>query len=414
MTTTASTAKLDRAVLVVVVAAATVAFVSMGSRQTFGVFLIEMVGDLGTDRTTYSLALAVQNLLMGLPIAAVIADKAGHRPVVIVGAVVFAIGMWGTSNLESPQGLVTTLGVVAGLGLSALSLATLLGAVGRVVPMERRTFLFGVITAATSLGMAAITPLARLALDNYGWPASFRLLAASAAIMVVGGLLLPGRDVDAANPRVDEKLLMVLHKARKNRSYILLVTGFFVCGFHVAFIAAHLPAFFEDEGLSGQVAAGAVGIIGLFNIVGSLTFGWLGDRFRKRTLLAILYGARAVLFTSLLLVPINNVVALLFPAAMGFVWLATAPLTSSTVAHLFGSRYMTSLYAVVFFSHQVGAFLGVYLGGVLFDTTGSYDIVWMLAIGLAVFAAFVHWPIDDAGPGVDEQRSFETVLGVQE
>ncbi len=415
MSQTLRSEKLERSVVVVVVAAAAVAFLSMGARQTFGVFLIEVVRDLDTDRTTYSLALAIQNLLMGLPIAAMIADKMGHRPVVVAGGVMFAVGMYGTSNLETAGGLATTLGVVAGLGLSALSLATLLGAVGRVVPPGRRTFLFGIITAATSLGMAVLTPLARLALDAVGWESSFRLLAVSAALMVIDGLLLPGAGIEGHSPHTDERLRRVLERARRNRSYVLLVSGFFVCGFHVAFIAAHLPAFLEDEGLSGTAAAGAVGIIGLFNMIGSMVFGWLGDRYRKRTLLTILYGSRAVLFTLLLLLPINNVVAVLFSAAMGVVWLATAPLTSSTVAHLFGSRYMTSLYAVVFFSHQVGAFLGVYLGGALFDITGSYDIVWMLAVGLAVFAAAVHWPIEDAGPGFDErQRSVlvvETILG---
>lgn len=411
MTETLARPRLERAVVVVVVAAAAVAFLSMGTRQTFGVFLIEVVDDLETDRTTYSLALAIQNLLMGLPIAAIIADKMGHRPVVIAGSLMFAGGMYGTSTLETASGLAGMLGVVAGLGLSALSLATLLGAVGRVVPPERRTFLFGIITAGTSLGMAVLTPLARVALDAVGWQSSFRLLAAAAVVMVIGGLLLPGADVVGSTPHVDERLVRVFQRARSNRSYLLLVSGFFVCGFHVAFIATHLPAFLEDEGLSGTVAAGAVGIIGLFNIVGSLTFGWLGDRFRKRTLLTILYSSRGILFTLLLLVPINNLVAVLFPAAMGFVWLATAPLTSSTVAHLFGSRYMTSLYAVVFLSHQVGAFLGVYLGGALFDLTGSYDIVWMLAIGLAVFAAAVHWPIEDAGPGADERMSIEAALG---
>lgn len=407
---TAST-RLERAVTIVVAAAAAVAFLSMGARQTFGVFLIEVVDDLGTDRTTYSLALAIQNLLMGLPIAAMIADKMGHRPVVIAGSLMFGAGMWGTSMLDSASGLSTMLGVVAGLGLSALSLATLLGAVGRVVPPHRRTFLFGLITAGTSVGMAVMTPLSRVALDAVGWQSSFQLLAGLAFVMVVGGLMLPGRDVAGHGPVVDERLMRVLERARKNRSYVLLVSGFFVCGFHVAFIAAHLPAFFEGEGLSGTVAAGAVGIIGLFNIIGSMTFGWLGDRYRKRTLLTILYAARGVLFTLLLLVPINNLVAVLFSAAMGFVWLATAPLTSSTVAHLFGTRYMTSLYGVVFFSHQVGAFLGVYLGGALFDATGSYDIVWQLAIGLAILAAAVHWPIDDVGPGADERAALEAAVG---
>lgn len=373
----------------------------MGTRQAFGVFLTSVVDDLATGREQYSLAIAIQNLVMGVPIAGMIADKVGHRRVMVVGSMLLAIGLISTSMLTEASGLYWSLGLVTGAGFSAVSLATILGAVGKVVSEEKRTFAFGLITAGTSLGMAVLTPTARAVLDAVGWRSSFNVLAGTAIMIIAATTFLPSRKVTRNAPGVvDEKFVNILRGAANNRSYLLLIAGFFVCGFHVAFIATHLPAFLEDEGLSGQVAANTVGVIGIFNIIGSLTFGWLGDRYRKRTLLSFLYGARAVLITLLLILPITRTTALLFGMGMGLVWLATAPLTSSTVAHLLGARYLTTLYGVVFFSHQVGAFLGVYLGGRLFDLTGSYRVVWMIGIGLGVAASILHLPIDDTQPKV--------------
>ena len=386
----------SRAVWVTVAAGAAIAFFSMGTRQAFGVFQTTVVADLATGREQYSLAIAIQNLVMGVPIAGMIADRVGHRRVMVGGSLLLAIGLIATSTLSEASGLYWTLGLVAGAGFSAVSLATILGAVGKVVSGNKRTFAFGLITAGTSLGMAVLTPAARLMLDGVGWRSSFNVMAGTAIFIIAATTFLPSRKLTRNAPGVvDEKFVKILRTAAENRSYLLLVAGFFVCGFHVAFIATHLPAFLEDEGLSGQVAANTVGLIGIFNIFGSLGFGWLGDRYRKRTLLSFLYGTRAVLITLLLILPITETTALLFGASIGVVWLATAPLTSSTVAHLLGARYLTTLYGVVFFSHQVGAFLGVYLGGRLFDATGSYRVVWMIGIGLGVAASILHLPIDD-------------------
>lgn len=371
----------------------------MGTRQAFGVFLRPIVTDLDTGREQFSLAIAILNLVMGVPIAGIIADRVGHRRVMIVGSVLFAAGLMATSRLTEASGLYLTLGLLAGSGFSALSLATILGAVGKVVSAERRTFAFGLITAGTSLGMAVLTPAAGQLLTAYGWRTSFNLFAGLAVLMIAAAALVPGRKVTAAGPVVvEEKFADILKNAAANRSYLLLIVGFFVCGFHVAFIATHLPAFLEDEGISTGIASLTVGLIGIFNIVGSVVFGWLGDRYRKRTLLSFLYATRAVLITLLLILPITNATALIFGGSIGVVWLATAPLTSSTVAQLLGARYLTTLYGVVFFSHQVGAFLGVYLGGRLYDATGSYQVVWIIGIVLGVVAAIVHLPIDDASP----------------
>ncbi len=383
----------------VIVAGASIAFLSMGTRQAFGVFLKPIVADLQTGREQFSLAIAILNLAMGVPIAGMIADKVGHRRVMVVGSVLFAVGLIATSRLTQASGLYLTLGLVAGAGFSALSLSTILGAVGKVVSAQRRTFAFGLITAGTSLGMAVLTPTAGQLLTAFGWRTSFNLFAGLAILMIVATVFVPGRKITKAGPAVvDEKFIDILKGAAGNNSYLLLVAGFFVCGFHVAFIATHLPSFLEDKGISTGIASLTVGLIGIFNIVGSLVFGWLGDRYRKRTLLASLYATRAVLITLLLVMPITNATALFFGASIGVVWLATAPLTSSTVAQLLGARYLSTLYGLVFFSHQVGAFLGVYLGGRLYDATGSYQTVWIIAIVLGVLAAIVHLPIDDKSP----------------
>lgn len=385
----------------VIAAGATIAFLSMGTRQAFGVFLKPVVADLQTGREQYSLAIAILNLVMGVPVAGMIADKVGHRRVMMVGSVLFAIGLMATSRLTQASGLYLTLGLVGGAGFSALSLATILGAVGKVVSAERRTFAFGLITAGTSFGMAVLTPTAGQLLTAFGWRTSFNFFAGLAVLMIVAAAFVPGRKATTTGPAIaDEKVIDVLKHAVANNSYLLLIAGFFVCGFHVAFIATHLPAFLEDEGISTGIASLTVGLIGIFNIVGSLVFGWLGDRYRKRTLLSFLYATRAVLITLLLILPITNATALLFGASIGVVWLATAPLTSSTVAQLLGARYLATLYGVVFFSHQVGAFLGVYLGGRLYDATGSYQTVWIIGIVLGVIAAIVHIPIDDKKPAL--------------
>ena len=272
-----------------------------------------------------------------------------------------------------------------------------MGAVGRLVQAERRSSMLGVITAGASLGMFLTVPVAQFSLEEIGWRWSFGAIAGFGLLIVALASFFPGpRSTSTPSEgSIDDPLVETLRKARRNRSYLLLTSGFFVCGFHVGFIAIHLPAFLTDSGLSGRVASLSLAMIGLFNIVGSPFFGRLGDTYRKRTLLALLYGARGILMIALLLVPLTSVTAILFGAAMGLVWLGTVPLTSSTVAHLLGARYLTTMFGLVFFSHQVGGFLGVWLGGRMFDATGSYLPIWLIAIGLAVTAVLIHLPIQD-------------------
>jgi len=308
--------------------------------------------------------------------------------------------MVGVARLSSAAGLLFFLGLLGGIGFSGVSLALVMGSVGRLVPAERRSSMLGVITGGASVGMFLTVPVAQVGLDTIGWRWSFGIIAMSAVLIGALAFLFPGRGSEGApsEDTIDEPFVETLRRARRNRSYLLLISGFFVCGFHVSFIAIHLPAFLTDAGLSGGVASIALSMIGLFNILGSPLFGRLGDSYRKRTLLALLYGVRGLLMIGLLLVPLTTVTAIVFGAAMGMVWLGTVPLTSATVAHLLGARYLSALFGVVFFSHQIGASIGGWLPGRVFDATGSYLPVWLLAIGLSLAALFIHLPIQDRGP----------------
>ncbi len=370
--------------------------IAMGIRQSFGLYLAPVSDALGVGRETFSLAMAIQNIVLGLPLAGLLADRIGGRRVAAAGGLVYAAGLAAVSLLASAGGLIGGLGLVAGAGLSAVSYVVVLGAVGRVVPAHRRSSAFGVITAAGSFGMFAMVPVSQAILSAVGWETAFLVLAGIVAATAALALPLhdgpPTRPVEALE---DEPFWEVVSGAARNRNYWLLVSGFFVCGFHVAFVATHLPAYLGDQGIDDSTVAWALAMIGLLNIVGSWTFGRLGDRYRKRLLLSVLYGSRTLAFALFLVVPLTPVSAIVFGAAIGFLWLGTVPLTSGAVAAIFGVRHLGTLYGVVFFSHQVGAFLGVWLGGRVFDATGDYTPVWILAAVLGALAAVIHLPLDE-------------------
>jgi predicted MFS family arabinose efflux permease len=389
----------NKSILVVVIAGALIVAISMGTRQSFGLFLHPISGSLGIGRELFSLAMAIQNLLFGLPLMGMLADRYGARPVLIIGGMIYAAGLLVVAALPNVSGLYLSLGVMAGLGLSSTSYVVVLGAVAQAVPKERRTSAFGLITAGGSFGMFAVVPLAQWLLTSFGWARAMILLAIFVWLIVLLALILPGqRKNDAAasaEPEETETMSEMLAKASRHSGFWLLFAGFFVCGFHVAFISTHMPAYLADNGLAPAVTAAALALIGIFNMIGSYSFGWLGDRYRKKYLLSLLYGSRAVVIVLFLVLPISNVTAIAFGAAIGFLWLATVPLTSGAVAQIFGWRYLSTLYGIVFFGHQLGAFLGVWWGGRVYDTTGSYQLVWMIAIALGIFAALVHLPIAD-------------------
>ncbi|MDE0232900.1 MAG: MFS transporter [bacterium] len=382
-----------------VLAGAVIGLLSMGIRQSLGVFLLAVSEDLGPGREPFSLAVAVLSFLMGLPVAGYLADRYDHRRVLLVCSLLYGGALMMVSQLHSSGGLVLYLGVVAGLGTSGLSFGVLMGAVGRLVPVGRRSAMMGVIAAGTSMGMLLVAPAAQFGLEAFGWRASFATMGAVVLAMSFLAFLFPRQAAmqAAQDGVIDESFGVAVRKARRNRSYLLLTTGFFVNGFHIGMIVTHLPAYLIDGGITGTVASVVLAVIGGVNIFSSPMFGRLGDRLRKRNLLMLIYGTRAVLIAALLILPLSPATALVFGLCIGVMWMGAVPLTSATVAHLLGARYLSALFGVVFFSHQIGASIGGWLPGRVFDATGSYLPVWLLAIALSVAAFLIHLPIRDRG-----------------
>lgn len=370
---------------------------AMGIRQSFGIFLTPIAMDLQVGRQVFGLAIAVQNLLWGLaqPFSGALADKVGAMRVTIVGSLLYAAGLALAALAADPLGLGITLGVLVGIALAGTTYGTVLGAVGRVVPADQRSLAFGLCTAAGSFGMFAVVPGAQGLLDALGWRETFVLLAIAVSALVPMAFGFRESDRRIGRAAGGQSIAAAIREARAHSGYLLLNAGFFVCGFHVAFVATHLPAFLADNGLPPSVSAWSLALIGLFNIIGSYTFGLLGGRWRQKWVLSAIYFARAVVIALFLALPLSGATAIAFGAAMGFLWLGTVPLTSGIVARVFGVRYLSMLYGVVFASHQVGAFLGAWGGGFAYDALGSYDSIWLASIALAVFAGFVHLPIKD-------------------
>ena len=391
----------EKSTVVIFISAITVA-VAMGAKQSFGLFLSPVTEFLKTGRETFSLAIALQNIVLGLPLAGILADRIGPRWVVCLGALLYAGGLILLSISATPWLTFLSMGFLVGLALSATSYVVLLGAVARVVPEEKRASSFGIVTAAGSFGTFIAVPLVQWLMNTVSW--QLTLIYGS---MIVGSLTVfaigyPSRSQsrDRTNhPESDNDLFAILKLAFSQNGYLLLNAGFFVCGFHVAFIATHLPAFLTDRGLQNVTAATALSLIGLFNMGGSYLFGYLGDRYRKKYLLSMLYLLRAIVISGFLIFPVSKTTTLIFACVIGFLWLATVPLTSGIVAQMFGSRHLSSLYGFVFFSHQLGAFIGVWIGGHIFDVTGSYNSVWLGAIVLGIAASIVHLPINDRFSG---------------
>lgn len=388
-----------RTILIAIGCAALSVMVATGIRQSFGLFLQPVSETLGTGREVYSLAIAMNNLIYGLPLIGFLADWIGPRWVIVGGGLLYAAGLCLMTLITTPAGLYVTMGVTVGIALSATTYVVVLGAVAQLVTADQRTRAFGFITATGSSGMFVMPPLTQYLIANYGWRTALIILGGVTLVILLLGLGLPGRPggqlTKPGQKELDEPLLQVLRRASRHRSYLLITTGFFVCGFHVAFIATHLPAFLTDQGVAPFVGAAVLSLVGGFNVAGSFLFGWLGDHYRKKYLLSFIYLGRAIVISVFLFFPITQTSALLFGCAIGFLWLATVPLTSGTVAQLFGIRYLSTLYGIVFLSHQVGAFLGVWLGGRIYDATGNYDLVWYMAIALGIFASLIHTPISE-------------------
>ena len=387
---------LRRNIWLFVAAGSLISFLGFGIRTNFGLFLAPMSADLGWGREVFAFAIAIQNLMWGLgqPIAGMIADKFGTARVLAVGGLLYAVGIYGMSEATSPVMFHLTGGLLVGLGLSGTSFALVLAALGRVVPEKNRALALGIGTAAGSMGQFLLVPLGQAFIGAYGWSTALVLLAILAVVIIPLSTIFRGNAQTA--PDADKQsMVQALGEASRHSGYLYLTAGFFVCGFHIAFIGTHMPAFITDQGLSAELGAQALAVLGLFNVFGAIMAGVLGNRYQKKNLLSLIYLSRAIAITLFILLPISPATVLFFSAAIGLTWLSTVPLTSGIVAQVFGPRYMATLFGFIFVSHQLGSFLGVWLGGKLFDQLGSYDVIWWLGIALGLFAALVHLPIDE-------------------
>ncbi len=386
-----------RTPLFVLIGGVVIMLIASGTRQNFGLFLVPLSDDLGWGRTEFSIALAIQNLVMGAaaPFVAAIADRWGTIRMMAITGVLYAVGMWLISLSTTPETMILSAGLIVGLGLSGIGFTLPLALIGRVATDARRSLWLGIATAGASAGQFAFAPISQGLISGYGWSNGIVILSVIVAVMVPLCLALRAGSSEALSRPTPQSLGAVLSEAGSHRGYWLLVIGFFVCGFQVQFIGTHLPGFLTDSGAAPWLAAWALATIGLFNLIGTLGAGWLGGRFRKTYLLSLLYMLRAILFLVFLQVPVSQASVLIFCAILGLLWLSTVPLTSGIVAQIFGPRYMATLFAIVVFSHQLGSFCGVWLGGLFYDRTGSYDTAWWLAIVLGIVAALIHWPIND-------------------
>jgi predicted MFS family arabinose efflux permease len=372
---------------------------SFGYRSGFGLFVKPITEANGWGREVISIALAIQNLCWGIVafFAGGLADRFGNVKVLIAGTLIYALGMVLTSGVDSPWMLNTSTGILVGAGIAGTSFGIVLPAMARAVGEKRRQWALGLGTAAGSLGQFAVVPLAQFLIETYNWMTAMHILAGSALVMMLLALpLAPYSGNRQSEPVLKGQTVSeALQEALWYRSFLLLVMGFFVCGFHVAFITAHMPAFLTDAGFEAKVGAWSISIIGLCNVLGAYLSGIVSGRLPMRIVLVFIYLSRAAVITLFMLIPFSLVSVLVFSAFMGFLWLATVPPTSGLVAFMFGTRYMAMLYGIVFLGHQVGSFIGVWLGGWLYDHSGSYDAVWWLGAALGIMAAFVHWLIQE-------------------
>jgi MFS family permease len=382
---------------VIVLCGCLIAMLSFGPRSAVGQFLTPLSIANHWDRDVFSFALAIQNLLWGVgqPLAGGIADRFGTIRVLSVGAALYAAGLAIMAYSTTPAMLDLSAGVLVGFGLSGCSFNIVLGAFGKLVPPAWRSLAFGAGTAAGSFGQLLFSPLARLLIDLFDWQSALLIFGVFTLLVLPLSLALATPPADSATldaPR-PQSLRQALTEAFASRSYVLLVLGFFTCGFQLAFITVHMPAYLVDKGLSNDVGAVTIAVIGLFNIAGSLYAGWLGNRMPKRYLLSAIYFGRAAAILAFISFPITPFTSYAFGAAMGLFWLSTVPPTNGIVAVIFGTRWLTMLAGFAFFSHQVGGFLGVWLGGKVFVQTGSYDAVWWLSILFGVLSAIINLPI---------------------
>jgi MFS family permease len=390
-----------RTPVVILACGCLISLLGFGPRSALGFFLSPMSSANGWTRDVFALALAIQALLWGAaqPFAGAMADRFGAGRVLCAGAVIYSLGLVAMAQSTTPGTLYMSAGVLIGFGLAGSSFTLVIGAFGALLPRQWRSLAFGAGTAAGSFGQFLFSPLAVASIDAFGWFTTLALFGAAvlAIIPLSLALVAPRRKELKGQLQApiagQQTLAQALSEAFSNRSYVLLVLGFFTCGFQLFFITIHLPAYLVDRGLPANVAGWTIATIGLFNIVGSICSGWLSSRLSNRWMLSAIYLARAVAMVVFVAIPPSPATTLVFGAAMGLLWLSTVPPTSALIVILFGTRWLSTLFGFAFFSHQVGGFLGAWLGGLLFVRTGSYDAVWLVAILLGIVSALINLPI---------------------
>ena len=376
--------------------AALIVGVSMGIRHSFGLFLIPLSTEHGWSREVFSFAMALQNLVWGAvqPFAGLLADRYGAKRVLWGGSLLYILGLLGMAWTTTGTGFAATAGLMIGIAHATTTYSVVFSAMGKLLPPARRSWAMGIVAAAGSFGQFLMVPVAAGLIDGMGWFGTLLIFAAASFLIAPLGTALT-RGLQVAASGGGQSAREAFHEALGERGFLFLTLAYFVCGFQVVFIGVHLPTYLLDKGLNGNVGMTALALIGLFNILGTYTAGILGGRWPKRYLLAGIYLTRSAVISLFLLLPLTPLSVYVFAAAIGFLWLSTVPLTNAIVAQVFGVRYLGMLSGLVFFSHQIGSFLGVWLGGRLFDSTGSYDIVWLICIALGVVAALLNLPVDE-------------------
>ena len=373
---------------------------SMGIRHGFGLWLQPITQAQGWTRETFAFALAIQNLVWGVTgvFAGMLADRFGAFRVIVVGSLLYALGLVGMAHATTPLLFTLSTGVLIGMAQAGTTYAVIYGVIGRQVAADKRSWAMGVAAAAGSFGQFLMVPTEGFLINHFGWQEALVFLGAAALLMapLAWGLREPSFVSGGTSAPRDQSILQALHEAFRYPSFRFLMAGYFVCGFQVVFIGVHMPSYLKDHGLSPQVASYSLALIGLFNVFGTYAAGVLGQKMPKKYILAFIYASRAVAITLFLLVPLSPASVYTFSAVMGVLWLSTVPPTNATVAQIFGVAHLSMLGGFVFFSHQIGSFMGVWLGGYLYDRTGSYDIVWYIAIALGVLAALINLPVREA------------------
>jgi len=374
-----------------------VVMISVGIRQSFGLFLKPITLELEWEFGVFASAIAIQNLMIGIgaPLLGAVADRWGNVRVMVCASVCYALGIFLISQSTTQGGMILSAGFLAGMGVAGIGLPLMLAVVGQAAPEAKRSMWLGIVTAGGTAGQMLVVPLSQGFIDKFGWYTAIIILSGVAAMIVPMVMSMSSAGAAVLKEPSRQSLRQALAEAARHRGYILLVIGFFVCGLHVQFIATHLPNYLSDSGLGAGLGATAIAVIGFFNMIGTWTSGYLGGKLRKKYFLSAIYFSRSIVILTFFQLPISEVSVLVFAAAMGLLWLSTVPLTGGIVAGLFGTRYMATLYGIVFLSHQLGSFTGVWLGAIIRDTTGSYDGFWWATIAFGLFAALIHWPIDD-------------------